>query len=247
MKEPFKPEQPDLKPEAVAMKNMFSSVARRYDLSNRVLSLGRDVFWRKTLARRIKIIDSPGKLLDLASGTGDQIVAAKECFPQLKVVGLDLSQAMMDLAHSKFARLRPPVPEMVVGDALQLPFEPDSFDTVSISFGLRNVPPREELYAEVLRVLKPGGRFLILEMFHDPKTTLAPVVRFYMEKVVPILGGRLVNHDYRAYRYLVTSVLAFPQPKIIGQELETAGFCRGGLRSYTFGTVMLVWGEKPVD
>lgn len=224
---------------------MFNEVARRYDLANRVMSLGRDPFWRKASARRIKIIDAPGRLLDLAAGTGDQIVAAKKEFPQLETVGLDISANMMELAAPKFAYLSPPAPVMVSADALNPPFEDNSFDSVSISFGLRNISARRDLYAQVLRVLKPGGRFLVLEMYHDRDAFLAPLVNFYMKKVVPVLGGRIVSREQEAYRYLISSILAFPQPYRLIEEMGQAGFVELAYQSYTFNTVMLAWGHKP--
>jgi len=227
------------------MEDMFSGVARRYDLANRVLSLGRDPFWRRALARRIKIIDRPGRLLDLAAGTGDQIVAAKHVHPSLEVTGLDLSAGMMELAGPKFRRLAPPRPKMLLGDALNPPLADNSFDSVSISFGLRNIPAREALYAQVMRLLKPGGRFLVLEMYHDPQYSLAPLIRFYLRHMVPWLGGRLISREQAAYSYLTSSVLAFPRPELLAGELAGAGFISIGHLSYTFRTVMLVWGEKP--
>ncbi len=229
----------------VAMKNMFSSLARRYDLANRVMSLGRDPFWRHTLARRLKVIDRPGRLLDLAAGTGDQIVAAKNAFPDLAVTGLDLSAPMLALAEPKFNRLAPPRPELVVGDALDLPFAAGTFDSVSISFGLRNISARDQLYAQVWRVLKPGGRFLILEMYHDRESIFQPLVRFYLRRVIPWLGGQLISRQTEAYHYLVSSIMAFPRPEILAEELTAAGFRSIDFLSYTFNTVMLVWGEKP--
>ena len=248
MNENLKTEQPKTKRAPQPIKNMFSGVAHRYDLANRVLSLGRDIFWRKALARRIKTLnEGHGHLLDLAAGTGDQIVAAKQLWPNLKVTGVDLSAPMLELAQPKFERLAPPPPVMMVGDALSLPFEKNSFESVSISFGLRNIPPRSSLYQEVLRVLKPGGRFLVLEMFHDSGGFISPLVRFYLEKVVPILGGKLLSQEYDAYRYLAGSILAFPQPDMILGEMEQAGFEECQYRTYTFGAVMLVWGEKPQE
>ncbi len=230
---------------SVAIKNMFSSVARRYDLANRVMSLGRDLFWREALARRVTAPRGTGRLLDLAAGTGDQIVAVKRLRPDLAVTGLDLSPAMLELAAPKFAALAPPPPELLLGDALDLPFEAETFDAVSISFGLRNIKARPALYGEVLRVLKPGGRFLVLEMYHDRRTRTAPIIGFYLKTIIPVLGGRLVSREQEAYRYLTASILAFPRPEELAAEMAGAGFAALNFLTYTFNTVMLVWGEKP--
>ena len=229
---------------SLAMGNMFDEVARRYDLANRLMSLGRDPFWRAASARRLKVIDAPGRLLDLAAGTGDQIVAAKKAWPRLEAVGLDISPAMMELAAPKFDLLPPPRPGMIAGDALDLPFGESFFDSVSISFGLRNISARRDLYKEVLRVLKPGGRFVVLEMYHDREAFLAPLVNFYLKRVVPVVGGRIVSRQPEAYRYLISSILAFPQPRQLMEEMEAAGFSDLSYQSYTFNTVMLVWGHK---
>ena len=231
--------------EPLVLRDMFSGVARRYDLVNRVLSLGRDPFWRLALARRLKIVQPPGRLLDLAAGTGDQILAAKKLWPGLAVTGLDLSSDMLALARPKLAGLAAPAPELVVGDALALDFKEASFDSVSISFGLRNISRRGELYAQVFRVLKPGGRFLILELFHDPKSPLAGLTGFYLRRLVPFIGGRILTRSGGAYRYLTDSILAFPRPARLAGELAGAGFTALAGRLYTFETALLVWGEKP--
>ena len=237
-------EQPRPPKGEAPIKKMFGQVAERYDLANRILSLGRDPFWRSALARRLKIVEKPGRLLDLAAGTGDQIVAAKRARPDLSVTGLDLSPDMIELAGPKLDRLPAPRPEMLVGDALQPPFEDNSFDSVSISFGLRNISARAALYGQARRLLKPGGRFLVLEMYHDRQAFWAPVVNFYLRQVVPFLGGRLISRQREAYRYLSSSILAFPPPQTLIEEMATAGFEKTGFITYTFGTVMLVWGDK---
>ncbi len=228
-----------------AMRKMFDNVAARYDLANLAMSLGRDRFWRQSLARRLKILTPPGRLLDLAAGTGDQIVAAKKAWPHLEAVGLDLSPAMMDLAEAKFNALEAPRPRMIIGDALALPFEEGEFDSVSMSFGLRNVASRAKLFAEALRVLKPGGRILILEMYFDQAAPWAAFMRWYLQKIVPFLGGRLLSSEREAYKYLVSSVMAFPRPEIAAQEMAAAGFAAPRVKTYTLNSVMLVWGDKP--
>jgi demethylmenaquinone methyltransferase/2-methoxy-6-polyprenyl-1,4-benzoquinol methylase len=227
------------------IRDMFSGLARRYDLVNRVLSLGRDSFWRLALARRLKILEAPGRLLDLASGTGGQIAAAKKLRPELAVTGLDQAPDMLALARTKLARLPAPAPELIVGDALDLPFAESSFDSVSISFGLRNISRRRDLYAQVRRVLKPGGRFLILELFHNPQSFWAGLTGFHLRRVVPLLGGRILTRSGPAYRYLSDSILAFPQPASLAEELAEAGFTALTGRLYTFESVLLVCGEKP--
>ena len=233
------------RPESRSLRDMFSGLARRYDLVNRVLSLGRDNFWRLALARRLKIMEPPGRLLDLAAGTGDQIVAAKKLWPGLAVTGLDLAPDMLALARPKLAGLPAPAPELVVGDALDLPFAEAEFDSVSISFGLRNIARRREFYAQVRRVLKPGGRFLILELFHNPQSPWAGLTGFYLRRAVPFLGGRILTRSRGAYRYLADSILAFPQPAQLAGELAAAGFTALAGRFYTFESAMLVCGEKP--
>jgi demethylmenaquinone methyltransferase/2-methoxy-6-polyprenyl-1,4-benzoquinol methylase len=224
---------------------MFSGLARRYDLVNRLLGLGRAPFWRLALARRLKILEPPGRLLDLATGTGGQIAAAKKLRPALAVTGLDLAPDMLDLARQKLARLPGPTPELVAGDALTLPFAESSFDSVSISFGLRNISRRPDLYAQVRRVLKPGGRFLILELFHNPQSPWAGLTGFYLRRLVPFIGGRILTRSGEAYRYLADSILAFPQPASLAQELAEAGFTALTGRIYTFESALLVCGEKP--
>ncbi|UQZ89691.1 dimethylmenaquinone methyltransferase [Deltaproteobacteria bacterium Smac51] len=240
------PSWPSPRKSSVAMRNMFNTIASRYDLANRAMSLGRDPFWREALARRLKILESPGRLLDLAAGTGDQIVAAKKALPGLEAVGLDLSTTMMELAEAKFDKLSPPRPQMITGDALDLPFGPNEFDSVSMSFGLRNVGSRPKLFEEAFRVLKPGGRLLILEMYYDRQTPWAGFMNWYLKKIVPLVGGRLISTDKDAYKYLVASIMAFPRPEELAGEMKAAGFLNLSFKTYTLNTVMLVWGDKPL-
>ncbi|MDR1049527.1 MAG: ubiquinone/menaquinone biosynthesis methyltransferase [Deltaproteobacteria bacterium] len=244
------------------LKEMFGEITPRYDILNRFMSLGRDLFWRRSLSERLLVLDPPGKFLDLATGSGDQLVAAGARWPGAELTGLDFSKPMLELARRKVTSARaaarveareaggpavPPSPEPVLihGDALHNDLPENAFDSVSISFGLRNISPRRELYKTVLRVLKPGGRFLVLELFFEPRSLWAPVHRFYLKSAIPGLVGGLFEGAGDAYGYLGESVVAFPHPDVLIDQMARAGFVGLGRRTHTFGVAMLVWGHKP--
>jgi demethylmenaquinone methyltransferase/2-methoxy-6-polyprenyl-1,4-benzoquinol methylase len=229
-------------PNPAKIREMFGNITARYDFFNHVLSLGRDIFWRKALARRLLVLNNPGSFLDLATGSGDQLIAAHKFWPKAMLTGLDFSQPMLDLAASKMDKI--PV-NLILGDALEPNFEENSFDSVSISFGLRNMPDRPELYRQTLKILKPGGRFLILELFFDPRHILAPIIRFHITKINPFVAGHVFNASIEAYNYLGTSIMRFPHPAAIIGEMEEAGYINLGYTTFSFCTAMLVWGHKP--
>jgi demethylmenaquinone methyltransferase/2-methoxy-6-polyprenyl-1,4-benzoquinol methylase len=222
---------------------MFGNITAHYDLLNHLFSLGRDIFWRKTLARRLLVIDPPGRFLDLAAGSGDQLVANHKQWPEAVQTGLDFSRPMLDLAMAKVEGK--PI-NLVLGDVLEPPFEDNLFDSISISFGLRNLADRQELYKQTLRILKPGGRFLVMEMFYEPRHLLAPVTGFILKKATPWVANRLFKASKDAYRYLGHSILSFPHPAVILDEMAKTGFQKLGYRTYTFDIAMLVWGHKPL-
>jgi demethylmenaquinone methyltransferase/2-methoxy-6-polyprenyl-1,4-benzoquinol methylase len=230
------------------LKAMFNSVSSRYDLLNHFLSLGRDNFWREALARRLMARDYPGRFLDLATGSGDQLLAIRDHWPYAELTGLDFSDSMLGIARKKLNKHYPNDEiDLILGDVYEPPFEPSSFDSVSISFGLRNLGKRELLYEQAFRVLKPGGRFLILELFFDNRGLIAPIHRFHVEIVTPWLAGMLFRSQNKAYNYLSRSVFNFPHPAVIVDELMEAGFKGVEYQTYTFSSTMLVWGQKPLD
>jgi demethylmenaquinone methyltransferase/2-methoxy-6-polyprenyl-1,4-benzoquinol methylase len=231
-----------LRPNPAKIREMFGNITSRYDFFNHALSLGHDIFWRRALSRRLLALDPPGRFLDLACGSGDQMISAHKLWPKAILTGLDFSRPMLDLASSKIDGFPA---SLILGDILDPPFESDYFDSISISFGLRNVADREELYRQVYRVLKPGGRFLILELFFDSRHILSPIVGFHVKKVTPWVAGRIFNAPLDAYRYLGVSVLRFPHPAVILDELEKVGYVGLGYRVYTLGVAMLAWGHKP--
>ncbi|MDR3153351.1 MAG: ubiquinone/menaquinone biosynthesis methyltransferase [Deltaproteobacteria bacterium] len=231
-----------------SIQNMFNSVSERYDLLSRFLSLGRDGFWRKALARRLTAMDYPGRFLDLATGSGAQLVAFRSLWPYAELVGLDFSQPMLNVAREKLARSG--ISEgvrLVHGDVYSSPFAPETFDSVSISFGLRNLPDRKSLYREAKSLLKPGGRFLVLELYFDSRNLLAPFHRFHLATLSPWIAGRFFYNHGKAYDYLGRSIMDFPHPAVIMDELEEAGFKGVDHHTYTFQSAMLVWGQKPLN
>ncbi|MDR2340184.1 MAG: ubiquinone/menaquinone biosynthesis methyltransferase [Deltaproteobacteria bacterium] len=229
------------------LRAMFDGVSSRYDLLNRFLSLGRDNFWRKALARRLMARDFPGRFLDLATGSGDQLLATRSVWPQAELTGLDFSGSMLGIAKEKIARHYPQDEvDLILGDACDPPFEDESFDSVSISFGLRNLPKRQGLYEQAFRILKPGGRFLALELFYDDRGPFARFHRLYLEVVTPWIAAWLFKSQNKAYTYLSRSILSFPHPAVIADELQDAGFRGVDFETYTFGSTMLVWGQKPL-
>jgi demethylmenaquinone methyltransferase/2-methoxy-6-polyprenyl-1,4-benzoquinol methylase len=231
-----------IRPNPAKIREMFGSITSRYDFFNHALSLGQDIFWRRALARRLLALEPPGRFLDLACGSGDQIIAAHKLWPKAHLTGLDFSRPMLDLASAKVDGFPA---SLVLGDILEPPFDDDSFDSISISFGLRNVADREELYRQAYRILKPGGRFLVLELFFDPRHPLSPVLGFHVKRVTPWVVGRLFSSRSDAYRYLSASVIRFPHPAVILDEMEKAGYVGLGYRVYTLSVAMLAWGHKP--
>ena len=239
--ERFKPLNPQ------NLKNMFNSVSSRYDLLNLFLSFGRDSFWRQALARRLMTRDYPGRFLDLATGSGDQLLAARAYWPYAELTGLDFSDSMLKIARNKLQKRFPNDEiDLILGDAYDPPFETSCFDSVSLSFGLRNLGRRRRLYEQALRILKPGGRFLILELFFDRRSPVAPVHRFHLEVITPWIAGMLFKSQNGAYTYLSRSILNFPHPAVIADELLAAGFRGVEYKTFTFNSTMLVWGQKPL-
>jgi demethylmenaquinone methyltransferase/2-methoxy-6-polyprenyl-1,4-benzoquinol methylase len=239
-----------LKKNSSRIKDMFEGITPRYDLLNRCLSLGQDLFWRRALARRLKA-DNPddARFLDLATGTGDQLLINKQNWPKASLTGLDFSKSMLEAAKVKIdkfsRRLSAPLPVLVEADALQAPFDEGSFDSVSISFGLRNIADRMALYKKVLKILKPGGRFLVLDLYFDDRQPLSSLYLYHLKHLTPFLAGALFWDHRQDYKYLTSSILAFPHPAIIADEMKQAGFTGLDLLSFSFGTTMLVWGHKP--
>ncbi len=202
------------------VRSMFDGIAGRYDLLNRVLSLGLDSVWRREAVREA-LAGSPADVLDVATGTGDLAFGLARGAPAARITGLDFSAEMLAVARRKAAS-RPPV-EFVQGDAQQLPFPDASFDTVTIAYGLRNLEDPARGLREFHRVLRPGGRLVVLEFPPPPGGLWGALVRLHYERIMPAVGG-LISGDRTAYTYLPQSVMAFTAPPVLGAMLQDAGF-----------------------
>jgi demethylmenaquinone methyltransferase/2-methoxy-6-polyprenyl-1,4-benzoquinol methylase len=222
------------KPQQVA--EMFDGVAKNYDKANDLLSFGSARIWRKKVAKLVN--SQPGqKILDLAAGTGSSsIVFLRE---DVKVVAADFSNGMLEEGRKRHPEL-----EFVFADASALPFADQEFDTVTISFGIRNVEKIEVALAEMIRVLKPGGKLVVCEFSRIPNKLMHNLYRFYLRNILPILSG-LVSKTPEAYSYLAESIDAWPSQRELVKIIESAGFESVSYLNQTFGIVAIHSGFKP--
>jgi demethylmenaquinone methyltransferase/2-methoxy-6-polyprenyl-1,4-benzoquinol methylase len=218
---------------------MFGRIARRYDLANRVLSGGIDIYWRIQLVGAVRRT-RPADVLDLATGSGDVALALERGLaPPARVLGMDFCAPMLEEAESKRSARHGPHSrlEFKLGDALALPLKDESFDAVTIAFGLRNMGARARCLCEMSRVLRPGGRIFILE-FSKPWRWVRPLYGLHLRHVVPRLAGILTG-DRGAYEYLGASIDAFPSRDALSAEIRAAGFTDVTARAMTMGIVAL--------
>ena len=219
---------PTRDPEIV--REMFGRVARRYDLANHVLSLGIDFWWRARAARLVQSWKAE-RIIDLATGSGDLALAMAKHSPHAKIVAADFSPTMIQIARSKGVR------EAIIADALQLPFAAESFDCVTIAFGLRNIADWGSALREMSRVLVSGGHVLVLD-FSIPKSILRAPYRFYLHRFLPTLAG-LLTGEKEAYEYLATSIEEFPSGNEMLQLIEANGFAHASGCAMTGGVVTM--------
>jgi len=223
-------------PEGSAVRSMFSGIASRYDLANRVLSLGLCVGWRNRLVEAVKAC-APDVVADLATGSGDVAFALRAALPaKAEVTGYDFCEPMLELgrrrAEAEGVRL-----EFQVGDCMRLPLPDASCDAVTIAYGVRNFEDRGKGLRELRRITKPGGSVFILE-FSQPDAWFAPLHFIHVRCVLPIAAA-LLTGDLGAYRYLGTSIAGFPDAEGLSAELRAAGFSQVSCERMLFGTVAL--------
>jgi demethylmenaquinone methyltransferase/2-methoxy-6-polyprenyl-1,4-benzoquinol methylase len=232
-------EAPD---KADRVRRMFQAIAPRYDLNNRLHSLGRDRAWRRCAVEMARVRRGD-RVLDAACGTGDLAIAFARAGAG-QVVGVDFTQAMLDLARRKAAKLGAIASRLLFNqaDVTSLPFEDESFDIVSIAFGLRNVDDSQRALREFARVLRPGGRIVILE-FSTPRNPIIRAINsFYCHRIMPLTATLISRDRSGAYRYLPRSVESFAGPGELAAMLRDAGCTRIETRWLTFGVCAVTVG-----
>jgi demethylmenaquinone methyltransferase/2-methoxy-6-polyprenyl-1,4-benzoquinol methylase len=220
---------------------MFDGIAARYDLVNRVISLGIDQSWRRKTVRALQLARGH-RVLDLATGTADLAIQVARTEPGASVVGLDPSAKMLDVGRDKVVRagLEARV-ELVQGDAQALPFPENSFDSVCIAFGIRNVPDRGQALREMARVTRPGGRIAILELSEPRSGLLGALARFHIHTVVPYVGALLSG--VKEYQYLQRSIAAFPPADEFAALMKSSNLDVIAEHPLTFGVCHLYVAE----
>ena len=231
----------DLKLTLTEVEDMFDNIAPKYDLLNHVLSMKIDVLWRNTLVKWMNK-DAPKLVLDVATGTGDLAIAVQKG-TGAEVVGLDLSQQMLNVGIDKIKKLNLDQKiSMQKGDAENLPFEDNKFDAVSVAFGVRNFENLEKGLAELRRVVKENSSVYILE-FSKVEGFLAPFYMFYFKNILPQIG-KLVSKDNRAYTYLPDSVNAFPFGEKMKQILLDTGYSKVEYKKLSLGIATIYKATK---
>ena len=222
---------------------MFDSIAYRYDFLNRFLSAGIDIIWRKNALKELKKLN-PKKMLDVATGTADVAIMATNSLHPEKIIGIDISDGMLDFGRKKIEKLNlGKIIELVNGDSETINFADNSFDAVTVAFGVRNFQNLEKGLGEIKRVLRPGGKLVVLE-FSKPKSVgIKQLYNVYMKVVAPGMG-KLFSKNRNAYKYLDESIKKFPEGKNFTTILDNLGYRNTYCKPQSLGICSIYCGEK---
>ena len=222
---------------------MFNKISPKYDLLNRVLSLGIDTIWRKKALNLLKK-DNPKYILDVATGTADLAIEAAGRLKASSVIGIDIAEDMLQIGREKIKKQKlDSIISLQHGDSEKIAFPDNTFDAVIVSFGVRNFEHLEIGLSEIHRVLKKGGSIMVLEFSKPQKMPFKQVYQFYFRNILPLVG-KLISKDTSAYTYLPDSVNAFPDGKAFCGILEKTGFSIEHYKPYTFGVCTSYVGKK---
>ncbi len=217
------------------VEQMFDTIAEKYDPMNRLMSLGNDRVWRKKAILSLKELN-PKEILDIATGTGDFAIAAYHLLSPEKITGIDISEGMLNIGKQKIEKLNlTDHITLQVGDSTQLSFDAQTFDAVTVAFGVRNFESLSKGLREMCRVLKTGGVAVILELSEPENAFMKFGYKLYTKLVIPVFA-RFISKDTRAYNYLPQSIEAFPQGKEMKALLRECGFSQVEVRSFTLGS-----------
>lgn len=225
---------------------MFDSIAPAYDFMNTAMSLGLHKWWRDRALRMAgeKMAEKPRRILDVACGTGDVAFRLHGIYPEADIIGLDLSEGMLDVARRKLSGMNDSAKakiRFVQGDSLSMPYADDTFDLLTVAYGVRNFERLSEGLKEMVRVIKPGGVLCIVELSEPDNSFIRAFYRLYARNLIPAVG-RLVSKDPRAYTYLPESIAACPQRREMTDLMENAGFRHTSFKSLTLGVVTIYLG-----
>ncbi len=221
---------------------MFDNISPKYDFLNHFLSLGIDIVWRKKAIKKLKELQ-PKKILDIATGTGDFAIQALDLNPD-KVIGVDISEGMLSVGRKKLKKMKlDDRIELFSGDSEKLNFEDNSFDAVIVAFGVRNFENLEKGLADMLRVVRPGGKVVVLEFSRPGWTPFKQLYNFYFSSILPKLG-RLISKDRAAYTYLPDSVRKFPDGDQFLAILEKLGYKDTECKTLSLGISSIYTGIK---
>ncbi len=224
------------------VREMFARIAPRYDVANRVLTAGLDERWRKRAIARLAP-PTGGAILDLCCGTGDLVFHLLRTDPTLRVTGIDFCEPMLHGARARARHEARGEAHFVEGDVMSLPFGDAAFDGASMGFSLRNVVDIDQVLHEVLRVLRPGGRFVNLDVSKAPNPIFKHAFDLYFYKMVPIVGG-FVGGSKQAYAYLPNSLTNHPNAEALRERFQRAGFRNAGFERLMGGSIAIHYGTK---
>ena len=226
------------------VREMFDNIAPAYDVMNRMMTLGIDRRWRRKAVKTVAATH-PGAILDIATGTGDLAILLARAVPAATVTGVDLSEGMLEVGRRKAGKAG--LGDRITfrsADALALPFPDNSFDAITVAYGVRNFEHLDRGYAEMLRVLRPGGLLCVLELSVPASPLVKPFYAAYTRGVIPLVG-RLVSKDTAAYSYLPRSIRAVPARAQMTRLITDAGFADAAYHSQTLGVCTMYTARKP--